>query len=197
MSLQPSDKKALLSITGVAAVVVVVIAVATTFLVRGHDAPPPALSLATGEKLVRAEPTFWCDAKMTDCEPFDPRKLDGEVPFKVASAPVAVGDTLILSVPGEVAEGPWVLVAEYATPKGLVRQQWIHRSGTMYTQKLPSTPDRVLLGIEVTPLSAVVLNAPGGLESGDGEILGRGIYSARTAPPGFQPKNTAELPAER
>lgn len=196
MSLQPADKKHLAVLTAMVVVAVAIVAVATTLLVRGTPESDPQVSVATGRSLERVEPTFWCDLDMTQCHP---RALSIEeiAALPVTQFPVPAGGSLSLSVPSEIATAPWMLVAAYATPEGVQPVTWIHRSGTTYTQVLESTPDRVLLGVEIKPFSTVLEDAPDGLESGQGDILFRGHYAISTAPDGFTVGNETELPAVR
>lgn len=201
MSLQPNDKKALGIAAAVIAAMVVVIAVATTLLVRGTDKPLPEVSLQTGRDYERLAPTFWCDVKLAKCTP---RALSQEeiALAPVARFPVAVGDRLTLSVPSSIATGPWTLIAAYATPKGIEQVNWIHMPGSTFTQILQSRPGAVLLGLQIESLSAVVSDpgpggAEAGIESGQGDILVRGHYAVDTVPAGFTPSSTVELPPRR
>lgn len=197
MSLQPADKKSLTILVAGVLAVVAVIAVATTLLVRGSTEAEPRLSLASGRSLLQLEPTFLCDVKMESCHPraLSEAELAAQPPVDF---PVPVGGTLTLSVPQDIASGPWLLTALYATPEGLQPVQWFHLSGTTYTQVLESTADKTLLLVEVKPASGVVIDAPEGLESGQGDILFRGHYAATTAPEGFvAPANPTELPLVR
>ncbi|MFT3716009.1 MAG: DUF2771 family protein [Gordonia sp. (in: high G+C Gram-positive bacteria)] len=198
MSLQPQDRKALAVLAATAVAVVALIAGLTTVLVKTvHHDDLPQVSVAADGHGLRADPVFWCDLKLTECKPFDPRPLP-EIPITPVGFPVATGSTLTLSVPEEVSAGPWSLVAQYSTPKGLQAVQWIHHSGTTFTQLLPSTPDRVLMGVEITPLSAVLEDTtPEGFESGQGSLLPRAMYSIKTAPGGYTVPNETELPGIR
>lgn len=184
MTLQPADKKAVAILAAAVAAAIAIIAVATTLLVRNQVTPPPAITVGTDRSIEQVEPTVWCDLQLTECTP-RPMSLEEIAAQPTAVLPVAVGSSLSLSVPHQVAAGPWVLTATYATPGGIDFQQWIHRSGTMSTQRLESTPDRVLLGIEVKPFSVRVFDAPEGLESGRGEIAIRAHYAVRTVPEGY------------
>ena len=197
MNLQPQEKKTLAILAAGAVAMLAVIAVATTLLVRGHHEELPRISLTADRHNVRAEPVFWCDVKLTDCKPFDPRPLP-EIPIDPVDFPVTAGKTLTLSVPQEVAEGPWALVAQYSTPRGLQATQWIHHSESTFTQVLKTSPDRVLMGVEITPLSAVLEDAtPESFEAGQGSLLPRAMYSIKTAPTGYTVPNETELPAQR
>ncbi|GAC58774.1 hypothetical protein GOHSU_50_00020 [Gordonia hirsuta DSM 44140 = NBRC 16056] len=194
MSLQPADKKALTWLAVAVAAAVAIVAVATTLLVRGHTAEPPRISVGADRQLERIAPTFWCDLEMQDCRP---RAMSSEelAQLPTQSFPVPIGSSLSLSVPTEIAESPWMLTALYAGPDGVQEVTWFHRSKTTYTQLLPSTPDRVLQIVMVRPFSRVLIDAPDGPESGQGDILFRGQYTIETAPIGFSVPNATELPA--
>lgn len=184
MNLQPAEKKALAILMAAVVAAVAIIAVATTLLVRGSPDPLPQITVGTGRSIDRVEPTVWCDVKLTECTP-RPMNIEEIAEQPLTVFPVPIGATLSLSVPHQVYEGPWMLTASYATENGVELQTWIHRSGTMATQLIESTPERVLLGIEVKPFSVVVFDAPNGLESGQGEIGFRGHYAVRTVPEGY------------
>ncbi len=75
----------------------------------------------------------------------------------------------------------------------MLRQESIHRSDSLYTMELTSTPRRVLLGVDVQSVATVLENSPDGLNSPDGSILMRGIFSVDTRPEGFVVRNVTEL----
>lgn len=193
--LQPGDKKVLAKLIAAAAVVVVAIAALTTVLVvTGDDADhPPTVSVQAGDELVRAEPNYWCEIDMTGCTPVDPRQVD-ELPVAVQRAPAPVGSTVLVSVPHEIAAGPWMAIAQYSTPRGTYRVFDVQRSESTYTKKFVSEPGAVLLGIEVWSVSTVLQDAPQGIESEDGSILMRGSYTIDTVPDGFTIPNATALP---
>lgn len=182
MALQDRDKTALKFLVPATALAAVIIVVATALLVRGADEPSPQLSLATGDGLVHVAPAYWCDAELTECRPHAPTAEDIAA-ITSTPAPVAIGKTLVLSVPAEVADGPWSLQATYWTPQGLELREWVHRSGATFSQSLESTADRVLLGVEIKPIT--VVQAPAGDEMTD-DFLARAIFSANTTPKGFE-----------
>lgn len=195
MSLQPRDTKPLIALAA-AAVMLAVIVVATTLLVRGHTETSPQISAASGSRLERVSPSYWCDPKMEKCTP---RFLSMEEIRQIPPARLAVpiGGALSVSVPTEISAHPWALLAEYATPAGIAQVIWIHQSGTAFTQILKSTPNRVLLTVELSPFSAVLKDAPEGVESDQGDILFRAHYAIDTTPDGFTVADETPLPAER
>ncbi|NLG46859.1 DUF2771 family protein [Gordonia sp. (in: high G+C Gram-positive bacteria)] len=190
--MQPGDKKALAIIGSVVVAALVIIAVATTLLVRGSEKPLPTVAFQAGDHLSHVEPSFWCSVKMDECEGVGP---NGEFNLRIVDHPVPVGGRAVLSVPHDIQSGPWSLVAEYATPNGIQRVSWLHMPDTKYTQVLESTPDRVLLGVEIGPLAAYQEKIPGQQVGGD--ILYRGVYAIRTLPVDFRIRNDAPLPDQR
>ena len=193
--LQPGDKKALTILGAVVVAALVVLAGTTALLLRGHEKPVPTVSLQAGDDLVRMESGFWCSAKMTDCTPADPRQV--EVKTNIYRVPAPIGKKVMITVPGEIAAGPWTTVAEFATPVGLQRVLWLHAPDSLYTQVIESTPDRVLTAVEVSAFSGVQIDSPQGVESAEGSILMRGTFSANTKPDGFEIENTTQLPDVR
>ncbi|WLP89558.1 MULTISPECIES: DUF2771 family protein [Gordonia] len=170
------EKKAVAIIALVAIVVVAVVGSAVGVLVataHSDDEDGAYLHLAVGDQLHTVEPVRWCDVFLTECTP-PPNQPQRETPH----VPVPTGTSVLLSVPSVIASGPWSLTALYATPKGLYEDSRILQSGTTFTVKLESEPDRVLVGITVIVPSAVV-NADGTIDTA------RGALAVQTAPVGF------------
>jgi hypothetical protein len=193
----PGDKKALTILAAAAAAVVVLIAGLTAVLVvTSDDDHVPTVSVQAGDTFVQVQPAYWCERDMTDCTPADPRTAQ-QVPTQVARAATPVGSTMLLTVPEEIASGPWFAFAQYATPKGLQRVVTLNRSDSKYTMELTSTPDRVLLGVDIQSVATVLDNSPNGLNSPDGSILMRGVFSVDARPDGYTVTNVTELPDTR
>lgn len=192
--MQPGDKKALGIIGAVVIAALVIIAGATALLVRGHEKPIPTVAFQAGDHLTEAEPSYWCSVNMDDCRGVDAK---GRFKLRTYDHPVAVGERVTLSVPKEIAEGPWALIAEYATPRGIVRVLYPHMPSTLYTQILHSEPGRVLMGVELSSISARQEQIPGQPESTDGDLGIRGTFSIRTLPLNFRILNTTPLDDER
>ena len=191
--LQPGDKKALAIIGAVVVAMLVVVAGATALLVRGHEKPFPELSFQAGDSLTRVETPRWCTAKMDECRgaPLRPSADPAqkvEYPSETFDHPVPIGSKATLSVPGEIAGAPWSVIAQFATPKGVQTVQWLHLPDTMHTQVFESTPDRVLIGIEVQVISAARATVPGQPQANpdEADLLIRGIFSILTMPEGFR-----------
>ncbi|WP_143965301.1 DUF2771 family protein [Gordonia zhaorongruii] len=194
--LQPGDKKALTILTAVVVAALVIIVGATALVVRGHEESLPTISVQADDTLTQVEPGYWCEVDMTDCEPVDPRSVR-QVPENLATSPAPIGSTVLVTVPQDVAAGPWTSVAQYATPQGVVRVFDVHRPDELYTMELRSEPNRVLLGIEFSSLSTVLQDAPQGFDSPDWSVLARGVFAVNTVPDGFEVRNPNLLPDER
>nr|WP_246372131.1 DUF2771 family protein [Gordonia humi] len=196
--MHPGDKKPLTILAAAVAVVVVAIAALTTVLVLTDDDGDamPTVSVQAGDSLERVAPGYWCSVDLTDCDPVDPRSVQ-QLPQNIVHIAAPIGDPVRVTVPPEVADGPWWSVAQYATPRGVQRVVEFSPSDTLYTKKFLSEPDAVLLGIEIWSPSTVFQDAPQGVESVDGEILMRGTFTIDTVPDGFTVGNTTELPDVR
>ncbi|MGB3696722.1 MAG: DUF2771 family protein [Gordonia sp. (in: high G+C Gram-positive bacteria)] len=193
--MQQQDKKALTIIGAAVIAALVIIVGATAALVRGHEEPLPAISFQSGDSLTRVEPSFWCSVKMNDCRLVD---AQGRFTIRTYDHPVAIGERVSLSVPSEIATGPWTVIAEYATPRGILRVLSVHLPNTLYTQILHSEPDRVLIGVEVSSISGYREKTPGQQPGSlDGDFPFRGTFSIRTLPLDFQIVNRTELDSER
>ncbi|WP_035720240.1 DUF2771 family protein [Gordonia shandongensis] len=190
--LQPGDKKALGVLGAVVAASLAIIVGATAFLVTGAEKPLPKVSVQAGDHLTRVEPGFWCSVTMDSCHGRDDQ---GKIKLRIYQHPVAVGEQVSVSVPIEVSDGPWFLTAEFATPRGVQREVWYHSPDTAFTQLLDSEPDRVLLGIDISPISAVYIEATP--TSPDGDFLPRGNFAVNTSPDGYKVTNTTPLPDVR
>ncbi|GEE01097.1 hypothetical protein nbrc107696_15430 [Gordonia spumicola] len=194
--LQPGDKKALAILAAAVTTALVLIAGLTAVMVSDSEDQLPTVSVQTTETLVRAQPNYWCEPDMTGCSPVDPRTAKS-VPLQIARATTPIDTTLMLTVPKDVAVGPWFLYAQYATPTGVQRVVTFNRSDDVFTTTLTSTRDRVLLGIDVQSVATVFEDSPNGIESPDGSIFMRATFTIDTRPDGYVVRNTTELPDVR
>ncbi|ATD69882.1 MULTISPECIES: DUF2771 family protein [Gordonia] len=168
------EKKALAIIAIVVVAFVAVVGTSVFLLTRNstHD-DKPYLHIAVGKNLYTVEPVRWCDLMLDECDP-----PLGTSQREAPRVPVAVGDTVMLSVSGDISQGPWNLAAVYWTPRGLVEDEQPQASGETYTVTLKTAPEYVLLGITVYPASARLTR--------NDEIIPRGVLAAETAPQEFQ-----------
>ncbi|SIS16765.1 DUF2771 family protein [Williamsia sterculiae] len=154
VAVSSGEKKALAIILVVAVVFVAVVGGLVFALTSGHDDPDePYLQVTSGSHFARVRPSVWCDVKLEKCDP--PAGTQARRP---AAFPVQPGDTLMLSVSADIASGPWFLVTQYATPRGVQEPGIaVKLSKTTYTEVLRSTADRTLVSVEVQVPSAVAV----------------------------------------
>ncbi|MFW0795944.1 DUF2771 family protein [Gordonia sp. CPCC 205515] len=184
MHLNSGEKKTLAIIAAIVVAFVVVVGATVAVLTKdtwsgdGHD-DEGYLQLAIGDDLVRVEPAKWCDVLVRECDP------PGAELRPSPHEPIPAGESALMSVSQEIAESPWVLYLMYADRNGKIinpePEGIAQRSDSTYTQVLRSTPDRVLINVEVQPLSAVT--------EGD-DYVARGILSVNTTPEGFTVRTT-------
>ncbi|NED63515.1 DUF2771 family protein, partial [Streptomyces sp. SID10244] len=82
---------------------------------------------------------------------------------------------VMLSVSKDIAEWPWNLVIQYLTPEGLDGTSVPMRSNSTYTTVLHSTPDRILVNVEVQVPSAIA-------DAENNNVIARGYLAADTSP---------------
>lgn len=180
--LNSGEKKAVTIILVVAVVFVAVVGVTVGFLVAGTSSQKDEayMHIAVGDELHTVQPTAWCTVLGENCVTHP----------GVNRVPVPIGESAVVSVSHQIAEGPWGLVTQYARADGTVYNvdpiPAFQLSGHTYTVVLPSTPDRVLVNVEVQSLSAVA--------QGDTINL-RGLLSADTTPEGFTLREASPVPA--
>ncbi|MFW0785453.1 DUF2771 family protein [Gordonia sp. CPCC 206044] len=173
--MRSGEKKALTIIAAVAVVFVLVVGGTVAFLTRdvwsgdSNDDDDLYLQLAVGDRLIRVEPTLMCDIFLKNCSPSDPRDIS------VQRVPIPIGESVLVSASKDVAEWPWNLVVQYLTPRGPEVTSTPMRSESTYTTALHSTPDRVVVNIEVQIPSAVT-------EPGTDNVMARGFLAADTTP---------------
>lgn len=171
-TLSSGEKKTLAIIVAVAVAFVAVVGTSVFLLTRDSrgEEHPGYLQLSVGDQLHRIEPVKWCDAFLEECEP------SGEQ-LPTPHAPVPVGQSVVMSVSGDIAEFSWNMKAVYWTPKGIVEDESTKESGTTYSQVLRSRPDSVLIGLSVYPPSVI--------KDQNGDYYARGILTVDTSPEGF------------
>ncbi len=172
------DKKAIAIIAAVVIAFVVIVGGAVAVLTRdqwsgddNNNTEDLYLQLAVGDRLVRVEPTSMCDVFLKNCQP------ENDADIHVEKVPVPVGESVVLSVSKDIAKFPWNLVVQYLTPQGLDGTSEPMRSNTTYTTVLHSTPEQILVNIEVQVPSVV---SPAGEEG----VIARGYLAADTTPQG-------------
>ena len=179
MRFNSGEKRAVAIIASVAVVFVAVVGGTVGALVAGnHHDDRGYLHVAIDDELITVKPTEWCDVLMQRCTADQDQALRGQ------HVPLPVGQSAMLSVSEDISEHPWLLYRLYADRNGVIVNPnptpEYKTSGSTYTVELPSRSDRVLVNIEVQPLSAVVV---------DGQYqVARGVLSLNTTPDGFRVK---------
>lgn len=174
MHVNSGEKKALAIIAAVVVAFVVIVGGTVAVLTKDQwsgdsTEEQPYLQLAVGDRLVRVDPTRMCDVFLKNCEP--KRMADAQV----QRVPVPVGESVMLSVSKDIAEWPWNLVIQYLTPEGLDGTSVPMRSNSTYTTVLHSTPDRILINVEVQVPSAIA-------DAQNNNVIARGYLAADTSP---------------
>ena len=179
MNLNPGEKKALAIIAAVVVAFVVVVGGTVAFLTKDSWSDDPTshddmyLQMAVGDRLVRVEPTRMCDVFLKNCAP------DKLTDMTIERVPVPVGESVMLSVSQGIAEWPWNLVVQFLTPNGPDGTSVPMRSNSTYTTVLQSTPERILINVEVQVPSAIS-------DAGTDNVIARGFLAANTTPENLQ-----------
>ena len=192
MHFNSGEKKAVAIIAIVAVVFTGVVGGIVSALVVGkHHDERGYLHVAIDDQLITVKPTEWCDVLMQNCTADQDQALRGQ------HAPLPIGQSAMLSVSENISDHPWLLYLLYADRNGVIINPdptpEYKTSGSAFTLELPSRPDRVLVNIEVQPLSAVVV---------DGQFqVARGVLALNTTPDGFRVKQPSpqnpSAPSER
>ncbi|WP_067531040.1 DUF2771 family protein [Nocardia crassostreae] len=132
-------------------------------IARNADKPEPTVTAYAHGKSITVQPYLYCGVRMDDCRVLPqediglPAQLtcpEGEDCHTGQSNDLEVpaGYPLQLSLPKEVIDSPWLIVALYRTPDGqILENQLTHRDfdeGTAAVT-IPSVPKLPLLGVEI------------------------------------------------
>jgi|GEM_PF-5836628 len=168
MSLSTGEKKFAIIAAIVAVLFVAIVGGSVAALTAGHESDDvPYVQVASGSKLVRVEPLAYCSIDLSEC--------DGSATNPPTRVPVAVGDTLMVSLSHELAVGPWILVVQHLTAEGFDNgTETIYLSDSKRTITLPSTKDKILAVVQITQPSQV--------ETEPGVFIQRGIWAIDTLP---------------
>jgi hypothetical protein len=93
----------------VVAIVVVVAAVVVALVLTSGPDSPGAVTFAAGGQSQSAQPTVYCDLKVTDCE---------NEPTAVVALPLPPGTAVDITVPDTVMTTPWQVAFAYVDENG-------------------------------------------------------------------------------
>lgn len=139
---------------------------------------PEVTFYADGETVTAAPYESYCNALMRDCVKSN----------ETARLTVRRGKPVQVSVPVEVADTPWQMIAGYRDASG--QNKWLTDVYTPGSQRAitvaPPSPADQLLGVEIQQLSAAyVANEKGELvldQSGEPQLAQRGVWSLQLKP---------------
>lgn len=161
--MQASTKKILAIVTaGLTVTLIAFVAVMVT-LVRGADTHPTTLTAYAHGTSVEVAPLEYCTLYLEDCKSGDIAQLD-----------VPTGYPLQLSLPKEIADAPWRLVAVYEIG-----------DGTSFVAKRTYTPGEATAvtvePIEGMALAGVEIQLPSAVIDEEGLPQAHAVWSIKTA----------------
>lgn len=119
-------------------------------MVAGCSAPqPPEVTFSASGTTIRLSPSPRCNSSTEECD-------------ATGTLPVPGGRPLSISVPGQVADAPWLVVFRYRAADGSERKlrTSVFRAGEKYahTVTAPTAGDQ-LVHVEVQRIANIVLGA--------------------------------------
>lgn len=136
---------------------------------------PPELTFFAEGEAIEVAPVQYCDVKVTSCEDAG----GGSDVLRVRP-----GRPVHISVPGEVAESPWLVNVQTVAPDGTVlpvRQEFFAPGRTYAYTARPARPDERILVVEVQQLGAAYAGDPQGNpitdESGNPQLVARAVWT--------------------
>ncbi len=164
MTLQPRTIRIALGVGALLLVTAVALAAVVVILIRDapDDAQPAVTAYADG-RTIRVEPFRYCAIDLSEC-----------TEKAIVELNVPVGRALQLSLPHEIAEGPWNLFAVRQAADGTLtsEERW-YRSGEAAAVTVESRPGAQLNGIEIQQPSAAT--------DEQGQPYFRAVWSIKTA----------------
>ncbi|MFZ2177228.1 MAG: DUF2771 domain-containing protein [Rhodococcus sp. (in: high G+C Gram-positive bacteria)] len=139
--------KKILALISVGLVIVLVAFVGVVYaLVRDSPAEPPVITAFAHDRAAQVTPLVYCSLYLEDCVTSDFAEID-----------VPAGYPLQLSLPQEIVDAPWRLMAIYQDRAGqLVVREEAHHAGEVHAVTIPSSEDLQLAGVEIQLPSAVI-----------------------------------------
>lgn len=163
MNLQARTKKTIALLVVVLLVVAAGLAAVVWKLVDSAEPTPPTVTAFAHGTTVTAEPTQHCNIYLEDC-----------VEHPITMLDVPAGYPLQLSLPAEISDAPWRLIAVYGDLQ--TGQTFLDgvmfESGAQRAVTVPSDPTVQLLGVEIQLPSAVVDEA--------GEPIAHAVWAIQT-----------------
>lgn len=147
MNLQARTKKTIAVIAVALLIVGVAFVAVMVQLVGSADRKLPEITAYAYGKSVTVEPTQHCNLYLEDC-----------IENPLATLDVPPGEPLQLSLPTDIADAPWRLIAVYGDVDTgrILDDNIIFEPGQRLAVTVPADPTLQLLGIEVQLPSAVV-----------------------------------------
>lgn len=141
---------------------------------------PPELTFFAEGEAIEVAPLQYCDVKVTTCEAAG----GGAEVLRVRP-----GKPVQISVPGDVADSPWLVNVQTVAQDGTVlpvRQEFFPPGSTYAYTARPSRPDERILVVEVQQLGAAYAadaeGSPLTDESGNPQLVARGVWTVKVRP---------------
>lgn len=161
-----SGEKKFVAIASILVVVFVAVVGGTVAaLTVGHHKPVPVVQVAHGKSLTHVSPTMYCG------------KVEGltckdMVKGEMSTITLPSGESMMISVPEEVASEPWILIVAREHDTDETTTQTLYAAHSRYTVVLTSEPANPIIGIEIQRVP---------FRTDDGYVAS-GIWSLKTTP---------------
>ncbi|EOM77855.1 DUF2771 domain-containing protein [Rhodococcus rhodnii] len=147
MNLQASAKRTLTLIAVALVVVLIAFTTVMVVLIRGSDSEPARITAYTHGTTSEVAPYVYCGIYLDECVG------DEESTF----LDVPPGMPLQLSLPSEISDAPWLLIAAYMAPDGTgIAAPSSYAAGEAAAVTVPSSEEFPLIGVEIRLPSAVI-----------------------------------------
>ncbi|MBA0127696.1 DUF2771 family protein [Haloechinothrix sp. YIM 98757] len=119
------------------------------FAVAGcGEVGPPEITIYSDGEAIQVEPFTYCDVEVTECDNDETHEY---------ALPTRPGQPAQISVPGEIAETPWLVNVQAADADGTplpVQQEYFSPGEAHAFTAEPPSPDATLLIVEVQQMGA-------------------------------------------
>lgn len=164
-ALSSGEKKFAIIASVIAVVFVAVVGGTVAALTIGHDKPVPVVQVAHGDSLTRVSPKMYCHK-------INGPTCEGLVQGEMTTISLPPGESMMVTVPKEVADQPWILIVVRRNDTPETNNQKVYAPGSRYTVTLTSEPSDPILGIEIQRVP---------FRTDDG-YFASGIWSLKTTP---------------